>query len=729
MSTVRSKPYYSNLSRRLSFVFVGSILVTSFSTGFLNAVEIPEITEGLKSVALRDKEIEESVGPIKRSPDQADIYTRPDARVMTLSIPSLRGQIVDRYGNPLAQNKTVWYPALKYPQFENADRKFIVSWGRQRVNKANEIFGVNWAISDEELWQHYRHRRWMAMPYTHVVDAKRKKLLESKMVDGLVFHPIYQRYYPEGKAAAHIIGYVGSKGKLEKGPINYGDPIFEYTVGRSGLEKLFDKQLRGEPGLLQLQYDSNGNEILREQKRAPKQGVTLVTTLDLKWQKRAERVLRDHTRRGALVILDIQTGEVVAMASRPSYDLNTFVPFISNEDYSKLRDDPETPLFSRAFQAEYPPASTIKPVIALAGLKKDVIEGDTLLDCPAYIQLGRHKMYNWSRKAEGKMDVVKAMYRSNNPYFIKVGLKVGSASVIDMARRLGYGSKTNLPLIGESDGLLPSDEYMLKHHNRRIASGLPKLQLVRQVQDARGRVLAANQEEDRTKLGVSPSDVASVHEGMMKVVNISAGTGKAAALNYTIVCGKTGTAQWGPKGKKQYLGWFAGFFPLDKPKYAFAMVYEGKPGESVSGGKQAAPMVKSFFGPISKEVKYRLNPPSKALIVEEENSPVAEAEVKPVLGEETPVVPLDLPPPKAILVEEEGEEGIPPLRNLPESVEPDTGTIEEEPTEGVLINPRQNDGVIEGAPLRPLESEVVEEPDEEPEPIPDGPPKAIPIEE
>lgn len=737
------------ISHRVSWISL-ALGVGVFAQDLIPVATSPVIANGVDNNGVEAPS--EVVGPIKRSPEDGDVYTRPDARTMTLSIPALRGQIVDRYGNPLAQNKVVWYPALQFQQFENADRNFVVAWARQRINKANEVFGINWEVGDEELWQHYRHRRWLAMPYTHVVTSKRKKLLEPKLVDGLILHPIYQRYYPQKKLASHIIGYVGSKGKLEKGPINYGDPVFEYTIGRTGFEELFDKQLRGKPGLLQLQYDSNGVEVLREQRRAPKQGGTLVTTLDLEWQKRAEKILGNHTTRGALVILDVQTGEVVAMASRPSFDLNSFVPFISTSEFNKLLNDPENPLFGRAFQAEYPPASTFKPIVALAGLHQGVINENSYIDCPAYVQLGKHKMYNWSRKAEGSMDVVKGLYRSNNPFFIKLGIKARPGNIISMARRLGYGAKTNLPLVGEAEGLLPSNEYMLKRFKRRMTDGdtanmsigqgvvlatplqvaqgmagianggvLPKLQLIRQVQDARGRVLAANQEEDRTQLGVSPSHMALVQEGLMKVVNIPAGTGKNAALTYTIVCGKTGTAQWGDKNKKQYLGWFAGFFPLDKPKYAFAMVYEGKPGEKVSGGGNAAPMVKSFFEPIKEEVEFRLNPPARAMVVEEDELIVGEDPIAgngatgAANGDNTPIEPLDLPPPKAIPVEED-EEGVPPLRELP------SGIDEPEPV------PPSGDGVVQGPPIKRLEPAVIEEPVEEPE-DPAAPPKAIPIEE
>lgn len=648
--------------------------------------QTPIVSQPVKQLSSpQQEEATELDAPVKNLADMASIQTRPDARTMTLSIPALRGQILDRFGNPLAQNKVVWYPALQFQQFENADRAFVVAWARERIAKANEVFGIEWSVKDEELWQHYRQRRWLALPFTHVVEADRKATLEPDLISGLILQPIYQRYYPEGALAAHMIGYVGSKGKLEKGPINYADPIFEYTEGRSGFEKIYNDTLTGIPGLRKLQYDSSGTEVLRELKRAPKQGGSIVTTLDLEWQKRAEETLAKHAHRGAMVIIDVTNGEVVAMASRPSYDLNTFVPFITSKDYKALREDQDAPLFARAYQAEYPPASTFKAVVALSALQNRVIDKYFRIDTPAFVQLGKHRMYNWSRKPEGLMDVVRALYRSNNPFFIRVGISTRPENIIKTAQQLGYGSKTGLPLVGEKEGLLPSDDYAIKKYGRRMTDGdtanmsigqgvvlatplqvaqgmaaiatggrLPKLQLVRQVQDANGRVTDFNSDESRDTLNMSEADISLVKEGLMRVVNDPEGTGKRAYLDYTVVCGKTGTAQWGPEDKKQNLGWFAGFFPLDKPKYAFAMVYEGRPGEKVSGGSNAAPMVASFFGPIKDEVNFRIKPPVRAMIVvEDELEELEEPEFGP---EEAPAEAIEIGAPGRAMIIEELEE-------------------------------------------------------------------------
>ena len=641
---------------------------------------------------------------------------RKDARTMTLSIPAPRGQITDRHGEPFAQSKVVWYPALKYGQFEKADRAYVIEWARKRIAQANEVFGMTWNVTDNALWEHYRQRRWLSMPVTHVVDESKKKEVETKLMKGLILHPVYMRYYPQGESAAHIIGYTGSSGKLEKGPINYGDPIFERADGRSGLEKIFNKELTGKEGLLRQDYEADGSLVLKKYEKRARPGGTIVTSLDMSWQKQAEKVLKRYCDRGAFVVIDIHTGEVMAMASRPCFDLNDFIPYISTEKYDALRDDPGKPLFGRSFQGAYPPASTFKPVVAVTALSNGEVHEHTLINCPAKVKIGNHWFHNWSTNPEGYIDVKRALARSTNPWFYQVGIKTGPSAFLSVARRLGFGSKTGLPLVGETAGLIPNNEWMLKHHKRKLMDGdtanlaigqgvmlasplqvaqgmagianggsLPKLRLVKQVQNVNGRVFVSNDPERRNFLNLDPSAVNVVHEGMMQVVHAGYGTGKRGRLSYTVLCGKTGTAQWGPKSKEQRLAWFAGFFPLENPRYAFAALYEGKPGEALSGGRKAAPMVSAFFEHFKKDIKKAITPPPRAMVIEEDD----EGEGR-ILGEG--------PAPRAIAVEEDEDEGLVPTGDDPRPLRTD---LDEE-----------DDAIRNANGRRPLRAVPVEEDEE-----------------
>lgn len=590
--------------------------------------------------------------PVAKSASDGAITARKDARTITLKIPAPRGLIVDRQGEPIAQNQVVYQISLQYPQFESVDRDYVVKWARVRCDALPSLVKNQVLRSDDELFDHYRHRRWLPLQVSGMLGEKEARALEPKLTSGLVLTPIYRRYYPEGDLASHIIGYSGSVGKLPTGPINFNEPLWEESEGRAGLEKIYNDQLTGEPGMKKLLFDESGNKLLEEQVKRPRPGGTVVMTLDLKWQKLAEKTLRGGCRRGAFVVIDVVTGEVLVMASRPGFDLNSFIPGISDADFKKLELDPTTPLYGRAFQSSYPPASSFKPVVALAALDHGKVTEESTIDCPAAITIGRTVFNNWSKIPEGPINVKRALARSCNTWFYQVGIDVGPSAFLNLARRLGFGTRTGLPLVGETPGLVPSDEWMLTHEKRRILDGdtanlsigqgtllasplqvaqamagianggaLPKLQLIRQIQDTRARVTQAPMPERRNWLGVDPKAIEIVHQGMADVVNSGGGTGSAAALEYTTLCGKTGTAQWGPKSKNQRLAWFAGFLPKENPRYAFAVLYEGRPGETVSGGRMAAPMVKKFFDGIKDDIKETIAPPKKALIVVDEKSP------------------------------------------------------------------------------------------------------------
>jgi penicillin-binding protein 2 len=584
-----------------------------------------------------------------RSANEGSILTQKNARTISLKIPAPRGQIVDREGECLAQNTIAYQIGLQFKQFENADRDYVLSWAKSRIEISRILVKSTRTPTDEEIYDHYKNRRWLPLLISDQVSAMDAKAMETKLGTGLILHPVYRRYYPEEGIAAHILGYTGSVGKLPTGPINFNEPLWEESEGRAGLEKIYDRQLQGDPGGKRLLFDDAGNKLLEEQTKRPMPGGTVVTTLNLKWQKQAEKVLRKGCKRGAFVVIDVMTGEVLVMASRPTFDLNAFIPGIGEKEYKALNDDPGQPLFGRAFQSAYPPASTFKPIVALAALNNGTVTETSDIYCPASIRIGNHTFNNWSKKSEGSIDVKRAIARSCNPWFYQVGIDVGHGAFLGLARRLGYGEKTGLPLIGETTGLVPTNEWMLQHEKRRINDGdtanlsigqgvllssplqvaqamagianggaLPKLQLVRQVQDARGRVIEANRPEKRVWLGVDAKAIETVREGMRDVVNTGYGTGRSAGLSFTELCGKTGTAQWGPPSKEQRLAWFAGFFPFENPRFAFAVLYEGSPGETVSGGRMAGPMVRDFFEPLKDEIKVIIAPPPKALLVKED---------------------------------------------------------------------------------------------------------------
>ena len=619
--------------------FLATTLLGTFAVAVSPAQEIASLAAG---------------GSAGASASDGSIFTRKDARTITLAIPGPRGPILDRNGLPFAQSRVAWQLGLQFKQFEKADRAFVINWARGHLQSAKALVPTITEPTDDELWNHYRDRRWLPLLVSSHLKEDEKRRVEGGLSSGLILHPVYQRYYPEGSLAAHIIGYTGSVGKLPTGPINFNEPLWEETEGRAGFEHLFNQELTGQPGMKKLLYDEQGRELLKDQVKRPRPGGAVVTTLNLEWQKHAEAVLRDKARRGAFVLIDVNTGEVLVMASRPSFDLNRFIPGIGTKDYEALRDDPATPLFGRAFQSKYPPGSCFKPIVALTALNDGEVDEDTAIDCPGSMTLGNHTFHNHNKRAAGAISVRSALASSNNIWFGKVGMRLGANSFLNTARRFGFGEKTGLPLIGETPGLVPTNEWMLAVHKRRFKDGdafnlsigqgslevsplqvaqamagianggvLPKLHLIHQIQDPYGRVIKQAVPERRNWLGIDEHSIEVVREGMKRVVD--GGTGRSAGLSFTDLCGKTGTAQWGPESKNQRLAWFAGFLPFDEPRFAFAAVYEGRSGERPSGGKNAAPIVRSFFEPLKKEFKDIIAPAPKALeIIDEAEAPAAE---------------------------------------------------------------------------------------------------------
>lgn len=581
----------------------------------------------------------------ERTASDAAISTLKNARTISLKIPAPRGMILDRSGKAFAQNRLMYQVGLSFPEFSNPKKEEILAWAHERLKRAEKLVPKFAEISDEELLAYYKDRRWLPLPLGAPLVDSRAKELKKKLVDGLVVTPVYRRFYSEGGLAAHMLGYVGDVARTPKGPISFNEPMWGEIEGRSGLEKIYDQQLTGKAGIKKWLYDEHGRKLQEELVQPPRAGGNVVTTLNYQWQEKAEDVLRNGTSRGAFVVIDVLTGEVLVLASNPSFDPNEMIQ-ISTENFKKLNTDSRRPMFSRAFQASYPPASTFKPIVALTALNQHVITPDSEIYCPAQMKIGNLTFRNWSKVPEGSIDVYRALARSCNPWFYQIGMRLGAANFLNTASQLGLGQKSGLPLMGETAGLVPTSEWMQRTYQRGflpgdaanlsigqgallasplqvaaamagIANGgvIPKLQLIRQVQDESGRVIESAKPELRTNMNLDPKAVKAVLRGMNEVVAAGYGTGKQAALSYTSLCGKTGTAQWGPKSKDQRLAWFAGFLPYKNPRYAFAVLYEGRPGQVVSGGRMAAPMVRKFFESVKADVEATLAPAPRALAV------------------------------------------------------------------------------------------------------------------
>jgi penicillin-binding protein 2 len=579
---------------------------------------------------------QEEAPPVREAREvlEAQWKTNTHARALRLRIPAPRGLITDRHGRPLAQNRVVRQMAINFPLLRNATDAEILAFARRQFASAGAAVGQTWDLEDKVILNHYQNRRWLPLTFTPILTEEQEKKLEPLKSEHLFLHASYQRFYPQGTSAAHIVGYVGKVGWFPTGPAENGDPLWEDSEGRAGLELTMDKDLKGKEGNLSALFGADGSRISWEVETKPVPGHTVVTTIDLAMQKRVESILAQNSRRGAFVVMDVKTGEVLVMGSWPSFDPNIFIPSISPADLAKLNEDPSKPLLARAYQSMYPPASVYKLAVGLAALDSGLVNKHTLLPGPPSLQVGNRVFNNWSKTHEGDINLEKAIARSTNTWFYQVALKMGGDPLIRTSAGLGFGQRTGIPLVGEARGFVPDHAWAQKVMGRpKLAGGdlanfaigqgallatplqvcramaalgngaeLPPVRLVRQVQDLNHNLLPVA-ETRGTPLTFRSDDIDTILQGMSDVVNSGYGTGKSAGIKAAKVGGKTGTGQWVP-AKSQYVAWFAGLVPIDKPKYAFVVLHEGAPGQTVSGGRNAAPLVSSFFGPLMEaEVK------------------------------------------------------------------------------------------------------------------------------
>lgn len=570
----------------------------------------------------------EAVAEPKKKDLAATLSTQKEARTMRLSIPAPRGQIVDRNGIALAQNRVVYYLALNFPFMDKATPAMILSFAKEKIDSANKVLGKSWGMPDEKLISHYQNRRWLPLVFSleeglnvelsREEQNKLKPLLEQ---GSLLLQPAYIRYYPKEDTACHILGYTGKTRRLPEGPIVDGDPLFEEIEGRDGLEITFDSVLKGIPGEINLLFDADGKLLSDEVLRRPSPGRTVVTTLDYHLQKYAENALKKNARYGgAMVIMDVRNGEILAMASNPSFNPNEFVFGIRSKRWEELNNDPRLPLYGRAFRAEYPPASTFKIVTALGALESGKVTPSTSYYCGTDLLIGDRYFHNHNTKSdEGEMNVITAIKRSCNTWFYQAALATGADHVTNMALRMGFGERTGIPLKGEGKGYVPTnaDHKILGGELANISIGqgmvlatplqvcqcmtalgdgtnMKQPRLVKQVQTIGEVIVDAYEPSVRRQVNLDPAARDAVVKGMVAVVSGSGGTGHAAGIKQAQLAGKTGTAQWKP-AKEQNLAWFTGFLPASQPVLAFSVVYEGRPGERVSGGGLAAPIVHEVF--------------------------------------------------------------------------------------------------------------------------------------
>ena len=594
-----------------------------------------------RSTALFAQALAPSAVPSTTTPPQTEeetivptFETQKLARTYILDVPAPRGQITDRNGESLAQNRLSYNLAINFPTPLDFSDAQALSFAKEKIDRTARLIGRKIKISDEAILRHYRNRGIMPMEIAQNLSQLEYEQIKSAPPPGVIVRPMYVRVYPNGKVAGQIIGYTGKTGRNPDGIVDNHETLWPETEGREGLEQTFNEMLTGKHGEYKLTFDKDGRKTSEKLITPPDPGYNVVTTIDLRLQQLAEKALETKAKRGAIVIIDPNNGDILALASWPAYDPNLFVPSISAEQLKLLQDDKDIPLLPRAYRSSYPPGSTFKIDVGIAALESRSIQPDDRYECVPSIQIGNVTFHNWKKGNRGELNFVQALTESCDTWFYQVGIRTGAQPIIDWALALGFGAKCGIPLRGEAEGRVPNDEYMKATHGRRLLNGdianmsigqgdvqvtplqmaqamgvvanggtLYQTRLVQQVQTFDNQIVTAYQVRAKRTLNLSSETLDELHTGMIDVVNGAGGTAHQASLDNAEVAGKTGTAQWGPKNKERTAAWFAGFMPADQPRYAFAALYEGDVGSKVHGGSAAAPMIADVFKEIYKSEK------------------------------------------------------------------------------------------------------------------------------
>lgn len=543
----------------------------------------------------------------------------PDGTVKNFRIPAARSRIVSADGVALAQNRIAKRLVLSLAKMApTADAAVALVAGlRSTFDEKVPLL----TISEAEVRKHYEHRRWIPLAISPPLPEDSLSLLDHTLPDGIALEALYVREYPEGELTSHLIGYIGVALPDQHGPVARVEYAWPPTEGRAGMETTLDEQIRGTEGEVLRLYDAGGNLKHQEVVREAKAGNTLVLSIHLGMQRLAREQLERSGRPGAFVAVDADTGDILALVSHPTFDPNLFEGGISAETFASLSAGKDAPLFDRAVTGAYPPGSTFKPFVALAGMDAGQIIGtETRFPGPPGLTIDGRYFKNWSSNFFGPMDVRYALVTSCNTWFYQAALNTGAGPIADISTRFGLGVAPMLPLPSVSPGNIPNPEaygdprslanfaigqgqvlaspVQMAFAMAALANGefVPQPRLIRETVDPHiGTLILRNQPRKASSLRLRSEDIDLVRDGMWGVVNYSSGTAGAAAMRNPVVYGKTGTSQWSVDGQMRSLAWFTGWVDAENPRIAFAVVTQGRGRETLSGGRSAAPIVAGFL--------------------------------------------------------------------------------------------------------------------------------------
>jgi penicillin-binding protein 2 len=454
---------------------------------------------------------------------------------------------------------------------------------------------------------------------THLEDDMVAQIEENRVhLPGVYIQMEPERYYPHGNLASHILGYIGEISEDDLNRLRDTGYSVGEVIGKKGVERTYDRVLRGQNGGVEVEVDASGVQRRILDYKNPIQGQTLMLSIDYKVQQLAEDLLGDQV--GSAIVTNPQTGEILAMVSKPNYDPNEFVSGISYKEWNKLMKDKNHPLENRAIQGQYPPGSVFKLITALGALEDQVVDINKVFLCRGIFWYKTWPYRCWRTSGHGWMNLERAIIESCDIYFYQLGLLMKVDKIYHEARKLGLGSKTKIDLDSEVAGLVPNPRwkestqhmpwfpgntiqmsfgqgYLLTTPLQMLdmTSGIamngkifrPHL-LYRVLDQVSGRTVFDKQPEILQEADITQSYLDFIKSTMEKVVNSDSGTGKKARIKGIRVAGKTGTSE-NPHGDTH--AWFTAYAPAEDPKVAVIVMVENG-GE---GGIVSAPIAKRLM--------------------------------------------------------------------------------------------------------------------------------------
>ena len=581
-------------------------------------------------------------------------------------IPGPRGEIFDREGRVLVANRPRFSAVLNFSEYalrkelretqmrltrdirdgkiedpgERLDRHARARVVEKYLTECSRILRRPLTIERRKLERHFQEQPLIPFPIINDLSPEYFARLLEQLKPGspVQLIPSTARHYPYGSAAAHTLGYIGSTDELPAEGLAGADLqtfIEKGMYGRDGLEKQFDTLLQGQTGSEIWIVDPNGIQDRMVSSQTPVAGKPLYTSLDIDLQLKAEEVFGDQP--GALVLMDVHTGEVLALASKPDFDLNETSPFIPQTLWNRMLE--QEALYNRAHAGLYPPGSTFKVITASAALRHGAITPETVVDCPGYYMVGRARFVCHRRSGHGPVRVVDALRMSCNVFFYEAALRLGPDKLAEEGRLFGLDRPTGIELPAEATKMIMPDpawkravvkEPWTAGNTANMAIGQGDV-LVTPLQMA---ALAASYARNETTtqptilrrdratpipsrpnrlIGLRTEHRAVILDGMFQVIDWTAaqhpgaaGTGSRAKLPGINLAGKTGTAQIKTLNRGTFeLAWFIGFGPMEDPKVAWcALVIGDRPDEEMGGGAVAAPKVKAVL-----DLYFQKNPP------------------------------------------------------------------------------------------------------------------------